>query len=64
MQLRTCRTEAKEEERWTDLGQTKWVKGSGKSEKSFMGGESFQGVGSGDGVDLVLGEVDFRRGDL
>ena len=25
-----------------------------------MGGESFQGVGSGDGVDLVLDEVDFR----
>ena len=29
-----------------------------------MGGESFQGMGSGDGVDLVLDEVDFRRGDL
>lgn len=44
--------------------QAKWVNDSGKSEKSFMGGESFQGMGSGDGVDLVLDEVDFRRGDL
>ena len=29
-----------------------------------MGGESFQGVGSGDGVELILGEGDFHRGDL
>ena len=40
--------------------QAKWVKGSGKTEKSFIGGESFQGFGAGDGVEAVLDKDDFR----
>ena len=44
--------------------QAKWAKGSGKTEKSFMGGESFQGFESGDGVEAVLDKDDFRRETL
>lgn len=35
--------------------QIKWVKGSGKAGKRFMGGESFLGAGAGDGVGEGLG---------
>ena len=58
----------------TDLGNTlffgigrlqaKWVKGSGKTEKSFMGGKTFQGVGAGDGVEVGLGAGYLGGGDL
>ena len=34
--------------------QAKWVSALGSSEKSFMGGFSFQGVRSWNGVDEVL----------
>ena len=42
--------------------QAKWVKGSGKSEKGFMGGKSFLGVASGDGGEMCLNVGDFHRG--
>ena len=44
--------------------QIKWVKGSGKAGKRFMGGESFLGAGAGDGVEESWARADRRRGDL